>query len=59
MPSIKTPAPFVTTRRQLRKNNADSDSSDNEENTEYETDTSDSSYVPPTKKKILKIKGNV
>ena len=56
MPSIKTSAPFVTTRRQLRKNNADSDSSDNEENTEYETDTSDSSYVPPTKKKNSKDK---
>jgi len=56
MPSIKKPAPFVTTRRQLRRNNADSDSSDNEENTEYETDTSDSSYVPPRKKKNSKNK---
>jgi hypothetical protein len=53
MPSIKTPT-FISRSQKRLKRGADSDGSDNDENTEYETDTSDSSYVPPKKNKKSK-----
>ena len=57
MPSIKVP-PVTRTLKRKPDTDSDSDESEYEEITDYDTDSSDSTYVPPSKKNMKSNKKN-